>query len=109
MKNFAQKLRARAARLEACGAEAAIASARRGASLARESVPVDSGELKGSICLEMCGPSCAAVLARAGHAAAVEYGTSRMQPRPYLLPMARSMQADFARECALKLREVFET
>lgn len=109
MKGFERKLRAWASRLDACGAEASFASARRGADMARSSAPVDSGELRGSISAEACGGSCASVQARARHAAAVEYGTSRMQPRPYLLPMARSMQAEFARECALKLREVFET
>jgi len=108
MKGFERKLRAWASRLDACGAEAVLASARRGASLAREYVPVDSGELRSSICAEGCGRCSARVAARAKHAAAVEYGTSRMQPRPYLLPMAGSMRAEFIRACAQKLREVFE-
>lgn len=109
MKRFERKLRLWAGRLEATGAEAALASARRGAEAVRESVPVDSGELKNSISAQPCGLCCARVQAGAGHAAAVEYGTSRMRPRPYLLPMARNMAEEFARDCARKLREVFET
>ena len=108
MKGFERKVRSWAKEMETIGAEAALASARRGASLAREAVPVDSGELKNSISAEACGRNCAAVRAGAGHAAAVEYGTSRMQPWPYLMPMARNMAGDFARECGAKLREVFE-
>lgn len=109
MRSFERKLYSWADRMEAIGAEAALASARRGAESAREHAPVDSGELKNSISAQPCGSCCARVQAEAGHAAAVEYGTSRMRPRPYLLPMARSMAGEFARECCAKLREVFET
>lgn len=103
MRRFEQRIRTWASRLEDAGAEAANASARRGAELARNSAPVDSGELRSSI-----GVRDGAVLAQAQHAAAVEYGTSRMAARPFMLPMARRMGAEFARECSAKLREVLK-
>lgn len=59
------------------------------ADLARSAVPVDSGELRGSISSAADG----SVTASAPHAAMVEYGTSRMAAQPFILPSARA-QAD---------------
>lgn len=94
-----------AAKLNRAVAEAVKASARQGAILAREYAPVDSGALKNSIRAEGGGLS-ASVIAGAAHAAAVEYGTSRMAAQPFMLPMARDMRAEFIRNMRQAVREV---
>lgn len=76
---------AAAARLETALAETAETCA----DLARTAVPVDSGELRASIAASAGGLS-AQVAATAGHAAMVEYGTSRVPPRPYMQTAAAS-------------------
>lgn len=107
MMRFAERLRSAQRRLKSAGAQACVASARQGARLARETAPVDSGRLRASISAREQGGG-AAVIADAPYAAAVEFGTSRSPAQPFLLPMARRMQADFAKEAAKAVREVFE-
>ena len=68
-------------------------NAQQAAERARQLVPVDSGELKSSISAEE-----GSVTATAPHAAMVEYGTSRMAARPYMLPAARAQAETFFRE-----------
>ena len=105
MRGFAQRLRSMPAALQRTAAEAALASARRGAELARSLAPVDSGALRSSIHAQKQGPG-AAVIAGARHAAFVEYGTSCSAPRPYMLPMAREMRGEFVEEMIQAAREV---
>lgn len=64
------------------------------AQAAREIVPVETGALRGSITSNAQGLSAAATAA-APHAAMVEYGTSRMAPRPYMYPAAQAARGDF--------------
>ena len=60
------------------------------AETARILVPVDSGALRASIAVASTGAGSANVRATADYAAMVEYGTSRMPPRPYMQPAALS-------------------
>lgn len=55
---------------------------------ARNSVPVDTGDLKKSITLDVQGKS-ATVGTPLHYAPYVEYGTSRQSPQPYMRPAAR--------------------
>lgn len=71
-------------------AEAAAASAAaHAAEIARGLVPVDTGELKGSISSSPA-PGGAVMTASVPHAAMVEYGTSKMPPQPFMLPAAHA-------------------
>lgn len=81
-----ERLNDDAARLVSLAADGACKTAR---SLA----PVDTGELRGSICASRGGLE-ARVTAACGYAAAVEFGTSRMPPRPFMQPAAESAKAD---------------
>ena len=100
MKNLAHRLE------QAC-AEAVSASAQQGAALARELVPVDSGELRSSIHTRANGLG-AAVTAGAGHAVMVEYGTGCMVASPFMLPMAQQMRAPFIRSIRSAVQEVLK-
>ena len=62
--------------------------------MARELAPVDTGELRESISFAATDNG-AVVYASANHAAMVEYGTSRMSPRPFMLPAARAVAHEF--------------
>lgn len=90
-----RRLRALGTAIADAMAEAVTASAARAADYARETVPVDSGALRASISPTKEGAQSAAVLAAAPHAAMVEYGTSRMPPRPYMLPAAHMAREGF--------------
>ena len=95
MRKLAARISSLPARLERSAAEVVTASAARAAETARQLVPVDSGELRRSI-----SPSEASVTASAPHAAMVEFGTSRMAPRPFMLQAARSVRGEFVRQAA---------
>lgn len=105
MKRFEEKLRRWAANMQIAGAEAAWAAAQRGAEIARELAPVDSGELRSSINARRSGGS-AQVVSSAAHAALLEYGTSRMAAQPYMLPMAEKMRGEYADLAQAALKEV---
>jgi len=63
----------------------------RGLGEAQRLVPVRSGRLRDSLYARVDEPSLVLVLGSGlGYAAAVEYGTSRMEPRPYLTPAAEA-------------------
>ena len=81
---------------DAAGELAAAAIAER----AVEFVPVDTGELRGSISQQKRGEGWA-VVASAPHAAYVEYGTSKMAAQPYLRPAARSVDGEAIAQAAL--------
>jgi len=85
-------------------AEAVTASAARAADCAREMVPVDSGALRASISTGTKGALRTAVFAAAPHAAMVEYGTSRMPPRPYMLPAAQEVREGFFADARAAVR-----
>ena len=95
VKHNARELAARMAALREraeTGAAALVADNAAGmADLARSAVPVDSGELRGSISSSADG----CVTASAPHAAMVEYGTSRMAAQPFMLPSARAQAGIF--------------
>lgn len=70
-------------------ARAALIVAKTAADIVRNAqaiVPVDTGYLKNSITFDMTGPAEAEVGPSANYAAFVEFGTSRMGPRPYMGP-----------------------
>ena len=87
------QMRERARDLLECAELLTRHNAQQAAERARQLVPVDSGELKSSISAEE-----GSVTATAPHAAMVEYGTSRMAARPYMLPAARAQAETFFRE-----------
>lgn len=60
---------------------------------AKNLVPVDTGELKESIKLTEDGEGSVELEITAPYAAAVEYGTSRKAPQPYLEPAIRTAEA----------------
>ena len=62
-------------------------------SAARSLAAVDTGELRGSISVSRGGLE-SRVVAACGHAAAVEFGTSRMPARPFMQPAAESARAE---------------
>ena len=78
---------------ERAASEAVVRAADETAQAARELAPVDSGELRGSICTHRLSPLEACVTAGAAHAAAVEFGTSRSAAQPYLLPAVQMQRA----------------
>ena len=63
--------------------------------------PVDTGRLRASIRARADGLS-AAVTADCPYAAAVELGTSRRPPQPYLVPAAESVREAAAERFGLK-------
>ena len=95
MRALAGRLRELSAALEREMAGAAEAAAAHAAEVARRNVPVDTGALRDSISCRSAGLEAAAVAA-APYAAMVEYGTSRMAPRPFMLPAARESRGEFA-------------
>lgn len=102
---------AAAARIEAIPAAveaglngAMLAAAESCAEAARAVVPVDSGELRSSISASSAGSMAAQVTATAGHAAMVEYGTSRMSPQPYMQPAAEQARAALIEAAAAAVR-----
>lgn len=88
-------------KIRAGAAEICARTADTAAQAAREIVPVETGALRGSIASTAQGLS-AAVTASAPYAAMVEYGTSRMAPRPYMYPAAQAARGEFFEAmCAL--------
>jgi HK97 gp10 family phage protein len=81
---------------EAAGELAAATVAER----AVELVPVDTGELRGSISHQRMGDGWA-VVASAPHAAYIEYGTSKMAAQPYLRPAAQGVDGESIAQAAL--------
>ena len=106
MNRFARRMARAAAALERAGTRAALASALQGAQILRDTVPVDSGALRSSVHVRQEGTT-ASVSAGAPHAAMVEYGTSRMPPRPFMLPMAAGMRGEFVEKARAAVQEVF--
>ena len=106
MKRFAGRMAVICAALQRAGASAAAEAAAEGAELARSLAPVDSGALASSIHVEET-PSGASVIAGAGHAVMVEYGTGSMAAQPFMLPMAAAMRGRFIRKSCAAVQEVF--
>ena len=98
VKHNARELAARVAalsgRVTRDAAALAADNASRMAERARECVPVDSGALRAGISASPDG----SVTACAPYAAMVEYGTSRMAARPFMLPSARAQAGLFFKE-----------
>ena len=107
MRKLAKKLAGIPSRLEAGMAEALSASAARAAGAARQNVPVDTGQLRGSISHSGTGLS-ARVLAAAPHAGFVEYGTRHAPPRPIMLPAARDARGELKQRSENCLKEILK-
>ena len=66
--------------------------------------PVKTGRLKRSIEVRAEGTE-AAVVADCPYAAAVELGSPRRGPHPFLLPAAQSARSDFLRAAAVAMKD----
>ena len=73
---------------------AAVSAAEAAAQTAKALAPVDTGELKSSISSASTAEG-AVMQAAAPHAAMVEYGTSKMNPQPFMLPAALAVRKQF--------------
>lgn len=62
---------------------------------AKATVPVDTGTLKNSIQAEQAGDLAWQVGTPVEYAPYVEYGTTKMAPRPYLGPAAEAVRGPF--------------
>ena len=94
MKAVVRRLNALPDRLMKQAKQAAVAAAAQAAQTARELAPLDTGALRQSISHSAADDG-AVVTASAPHAAMVEYGTSKMPPRPFMLPAARAAAQAF--------------
>lgn len=108
MKRLAANINAAGLRLESRMMEIVFSAAERAAREARALAPVDSGELRSGIHAEKTGKFSASVLSEAPHGAMVELGTSRMAPRPHLLPAARAAGDVFSEAAHRALKEVLK-
>lgn len=104
VKNTVARLKRLLSAVEKIGAEAVHASAGHCADLARDYAPVDTGELRNSIFASSGGKYVSSVFASAPHAAMVEYGTSKMPPRPFMLPAARDAAESFFANAGSELK-----
>ena len=91
MKKLIARLEALQQQIASGAMQAALIGAEAAAREARELAPVDSGELRDSISVS-AEEGGALVRAGASHAAMVEYGTSKMPPRPFMQNAARAAQ-----------------
>jgi len=107
MKALIRRLNALPGRLMNRALDAAAAAAENAAAVARSTVPVDTGALRDSIATGTI-PGGAVLRAGTDHAAMVEYGTTRMPPRPYMLPAARAVQAEFFREAGEGIKHDYD-
>lgn len=70
-------------------------------SLAKQAAPVRTGNLRNSISFDVSADGLTAEIGpTASYAPFLEYGTSRMAPRPFLMPAAEAVQPQF--EAALE-------
>lgn len=72
----------------------AVSAADHAAGIARDLAPVDTGELRASISSASRAGG-AVTFAAAPHAPMVEFGTSKMPPRSFMLPAAHAVAAEF--------------
>jgi HK97 gp10 family phage protein len=61
-----------------------------------ETPNTDTGNLVNSIQVEQAGPLTQAIIAGAEYATALELGTADMEARPFMTPMALSLEQDIA-------------
>lgn len=76
---------------------------------AMRTVPVDTGNLKRSILVDVAddGKS-ATVTATADYAAYVEYGTRKMSARPFMRPAAEEVAREMGVACSAAEREIVQ-
>ena len=67
--------------------------------LAKAAAPVKTGNLKSSIAAQPRGPFSWVVRVGASYGAYVEFGTSKMDARPYLGPAVASVRKGFVAAC----------
>lgn len=94
MKALVKRLNALPEMLMQQAKASAVSAAEHAARIARDLVPVDTGELKESISFAPA-PDGAVMRAGAPHGPMVEYGTSKMPPSPFMLPAAHGSAREF--------------
>ena len=75
---------------------------------ARSNCPVDTGELQGSIQVEMQSEFEGHVVATAEHAPYVEFGTVYMMAQPYMAPAVEEHRTSFVRDTKSKVKNAVE-
>lgn len=73
---------------------------------AKAIVPVDTGNLKGSITTEKEGDFTAIVSANTDYAGYVEYGTYKMAAQPYMMPAAEIVGPQFVQAIETLVRSL---
>ena len=94
MKATVRRLNALPGQLMQKARRRAFVAAQQAAKTARELAPVETGTLRSSIAHSATDYG-AVVTASAPHAIMVEYGTSKMPPRPFMLDAARAAANGF--------------
>lgn len=94
------------AHLEARMAQVCLFCAEETARRARALAPVDSGELREGIGAHRGEGTGAAAVSAAPHGAMVEFGTSKIAPRPHMLPAAEGMRRAYFEAARAAAREV---
>lgn len=101
---FVETLERAAGQVSLEARSAAFKTARKIVRTAKRRVPVRTGRLRSSIAVSpdteagRAGVSIAGVVASAPYAGFVEFGTSRMRPRPYLRPAFEKHRPEFIEE-----------
>lgn len=102
LRRYAAQLRNESATLSERASKAVRKAAFDTEADAKAHAPVDTGNLKNSIIVQMRGPLVAGVIATASYAPYVELGTSRMAPQPFMGP-ATDRNAGFFVEAMSRL------
>jgi len=86
--------------------EAVSAAAQRALAEARQGAPVDTGRLRGSLTVRT--EDCAAVVATdCPYAAAVELGSGRSAPKPFMTSAADAQRRSFVQDAVRLARRIF--
>ena len=88
--------------------DALLRAAHLAAQEAAHRAPVDTGGLRGGISAYAQGGLSACTVSSAPHSAYVEFGTSRMPPRPFMQPAALAVRKEFTKLAAGAAREVLK-
>lgn len=94
--------------LEAAGGDSAMEAAKRARISAMAQVPVRTGRLRGSLDAEKMDGG-ARLSAKCDYAAAVELGSSKASPRPFLSPAAHAQRSFFAGDAARRAKAALKS
>ena len=100
LSRYVLQLEAAAGQVSKAGRRNAGKWARVAAGVARQRVPVDTGTLQRSIGVREGVSGIMELTAEAPYAGFVEFGTSRMRPRPYMRPAMAAVRKQFQEEIA---------